>query len=348
MGFFYDPEWLKFLMESHWDENSPRLYVVESADGKPLLLAPLQLVDIDPAVRFSRMLASIGHTENFSPLCLIFAPELTETERTDILTDLLQTFRILKPAADVLRLWPVEDKSPMAAMVKRALTDAGYWVQSYRNSFNRYEDTAGIGWDDYLASCSSNQRYNIRRRGRNLEKAGDLKIDVYSGANTPESLQKGINDYILGTVGGWQSTDSLVSQAMLSLIRLAAKKNALRLGVLTFDGQAIAGQFWIVSAGVAHCMRLAFNDEYKKLSPGVVLTAHMLEYILDTDQVDWIDFGSGDDEYKEKWMRSKRFYSGFMAFNPSTAMGLYYAAKHIVGQPVKRMIRRFIGVVLRR
>jgi hypothetical protein len=350
-GFFHTQPWFEFLMEYVWENDQLRLYAVADAAGKPLLLAPLRFTVFDGAVPFAKTLASIGHQENFSVLSLHFNPA-AEVQPLQVLTAFFKALRnsktIAEPyAMDVLRLWPVEAGSEQAALIQQALRASGYRVQAYANSFNRYEDTTGIGFEDYFASRSSNHRYNVRRRQRNMEKAGDLEIDIYAQEMSAEELQSAIDDYVIGTVECWQSPASLSSRPMLNLIRLAARQGCLRLGVLKFNGRPIAGQFWIVTGGVAHCMRLAFHEDYKKWAPGVVLTRHILAHVLDNDQVDTIDFGLGAEEYKEKWMKGSRGYAGFMAFNPGTLRGTFFAAKHIIGQPVKRFIARSLQFILR-
>ncbi len=350
-GFFHTQPWFAFLMEYMWEVDELQLYTVEDSAGRPLLLAPLRLTLFDGAVPFAKTLASIGHQENYSVLCLLFNPSM-DIPPMDVLVELLKAIRDRKSylhpyVIDVLRLWPVEAGSELAAFLAQALKKSGFWVQPYANSYNRYEDTTGLRFDEYFASRSSNHRYNVRRRQRNLEKVGELEVAIYAGDIPPKELQKGIDDYVLATVESWKSPASMASRPMLKLMRLAAEDGCLRLGVLKLDGRPIAGQFWIVTGGVAHCMRLAYHEDYKKLAPGVVLTSHMLAHVLDRDHVAKIDFGLGEEEYKEKWMKDSRDYFGYMAFNPATPRGVFFAAKHIVGQPVKRLLSRILRLLLR-
>jgi Acetyltransferase (GNAT) domain len=345
-GFFHSHSWFEFLMQSEWEGSLLRLYGVEDDGGQPLLLAPLRLTELDGAVPYARTLASIGHTENYSVLSLVFDPVLDKAQCHTVLTALFDFFRSSQPAVDVLRLWPVETGSALAKELGQALREGGFWVQAYNNSFNRYEHTAGVDWEGYLAGRSANQRYNIRRRKRNLENSGDLELDIYTGEHSAEELRSGMDDYIIATVECWKGPNSLVSKPMLDLIRLAASENCLRLGVLKYNDRPIAGQFWIVAGGVAHCMRLAYHEDYKKQAPGVVLTAHMLAHLLDEDRVATIDFGIGDEEAKEKWMRNSRDYAGFMAFNPRTPLGVIFAAKHIVGQRLKSILKSIVKALM--
>jgi hypothetical protein len=180
------------------------------------------------------------------------------------------------PAIDIMRLSPVEGGSELERLVHEALRRAGFLVQLYSNPINRFEYVAGLSFEDYLASRSSNRRYNIRRRQRKMEKAGRLQIDLYADDTPQEALQQGLDDFVLATAESWKSPASLVSRPALQLMRLAASEGALRMGVLKFDGRPIAGQFWVVAGGIGHCMRRAYHEDFKKWGAGVVLTAHML------------------------------------------------------------------------
>ena len=342
MGFFHGESWLDFQLTFQWEESQLQLFAVEDGAGRPLLLVPLRSTIYDGAVPFARTLASIGHTENFSELNLVFDSALDEIQRNSIVTALFSYFRTMPLPAEVVRLWPAERNGGLASMIDAALRKAGFWVQPYANSFNWYEDTRGKSWQDYLSDRSQNHRHNIRRRRRDLEKSGSMELHLYTSDNTTEEIQQGIDDYIIATVESWKSPSSLVSRGMLALMRMTGREDCLRIGILKYEGRPIAGQFWIVSAGVAHAMRISHNEDYKQLSPGVVLTAFVVEHLLDVDHVNLIDFGLGDDDYKKKWVQSRRDYDGFIAFNPGTPRGMFFGAQHIVGKRLKPAVRMLL------
>lgn len=343
-GFFHSPEWFGFLMAYVFHERDQvRVYAVEAGDGRPLLLAPLRYTSEDPAAPGAHTVASIGHMENFTVVSLTFDASVGEgiAERVEILATLFRHLRAAAPTeeppcVDVLRLWPVEVDTDLARLIGHALHEAGFWVQTYANSFNRYECTTGVDYASYLAARSANLRYSIRRRRRNLEKSGALDIRLYC---SEEGLEEGIAGYVAVSRASWKSLPSMLDAALLHLIRLTGRTGELRLGVLRVDGHPAAVQFWIVTGGVAHCIRLAYDEAYKDRAVGVVLTDHMIAHVLDHDHVDQIDYGYGVEEYKAGWMREARYYAGYMAFNPATPRGRLNAFKHIAGQPIKRLLK---------
>lgn len=341
LGVFREPEWFEYLMRSFFEIEELRIYGVEEAgSGRPLLLAPLFSSTRDRAVRKGHIIGSISHPENYSTAALIFDPVL----ENQVLT-LQALFRHLgsacsdehPPRFDAIRIWPIELGSALGDTIYRALRGAGFMVQSYTNSFNRYEGTTGLSHEAYLAQRSANMRYNIRRRQRALDKTGRLELIL---ATSPADLERNLPDYMSVSRASWKIPASMFGLETLQLMHLCARKGHLRLGVLRLDGKPAAVQFWIVSGGTAHCARLAYDETYKKLAVGVVLTNFMIAHVLDHDRVTKLDFGYGRDEYKRGWMKDALEYYGFMAFNPSTLAGRLSAIRHIQGRWVKRLTKR--------
>lgn len=348
-GLFTDAQWLELLMAHFYDKGHVmRVYTVEeAATGEPLMLLPARYTRADAAVPRALTIAAVGHMENYATIAMVFAPSAV-ADRRAILAALFQWLRQKKappltPRADAIRLWPFEVGSPLGVDVREALRGVGFLVQPYTNSYNQYELTAGVSFEEYFSRRSSNQRYSSRRRRRNLEKLGELEFVMVTGTESREELRRAIDDYVLVAVRSWKAPNSTVSADILDFIWLAASKGCLRLGVLRLDGRAIAAQFWTFTAGVASAIRPNFDERFKRESPGVVLSNFCIEYLLDTDHADALDFGYGGDEYKEKWMKGSRYYCGFMAFNPATPLGLSYGLTHILGQSFKRALKWLLG-----
>lgn len=348
-GFFYEQPWFEFLMNGYYSEDSSKfcLYTVEDlSTGSPLLIMPMRFTRVDGAVHGAKSLSSVGHMENYSLLSVIYSSAVVDKEdKLVTLGSLFKEFQsgshqLDQPKMDVLRLWPTDVGGELEYIVKGALKQAGFLTQWYDNSFNQYEETTGLNYEEYFEKRSSNHRYNVRRRQRNLEKIGEVEFCLYTKGGGAELFQKCMDGYILSSVESWKAPESMTSRGILDLIKLTAKLGCLRLGVLFLDGRPMAAQFWIISGGVGHCMRLAYDEAYKKDAPGVVLTHLIMEHLLDVDKVSFVDYGYGDDEYKSKWMKDSRHYGGFMAFNPRTILGLFFGAKHIIGRKVKRLLKR--------
>ncbi len=69
-----------------------------------------------------------------------------------------------------------------------------------------------------------------------------------------------------------------------------------------------------------------------------MLTAKMMEHVIDVDRVDVVDFLSGDDGYKKDWMSHRRERWGLVAFNPRRPLGAWLALRHVGGQALRRLV----------
>jgi CelD/BcsL family acetyltransferase involved in cellulose biosynthesis len=63
-----------------------------------------------------------------------------------------------------------------------------------------------------------------------------------------------------------------------------------------------------------------------------VLTALMLRLMLDGEGVREIDFGRGDDPYKQGWASERRQRVGLVLVNPRRIAGLVELARHRLGR----------------
>lgn len=345
-GFFSRREWIEYLIKHFYTgDQTLRLYAVEDAvTGKPLLLAPMRWTQTDAAVQGALTLAAVGHSENYAQACFLIDPSVA-SKRQVLLKTLFSWIRNpdsghAPGSADVIRLSPFANRSALGQDVVAALKNAGYIVQIYANSYNQYEECTGLSYQDYLAARSSNQRYNSRRRRRNLEKIGKLEFFMHSSDANTDELLEAIDDYILVSMHSWKSHQSTIHPFILGWMQVAAAQGCLRLGILRLDGKAIAAHFWLFSGGVASMIRVNFDERARKHAPGVVLSNLMIEHLLDVDHAQSLDLGFGGEEYKGRWVGEARGYSGIMAFNPGTVRGFYFGLKHIFGQYIKRKVRR--------
>jgi CelD/BcsL family acetyltransferase involved in cellulose biosynthesis len=111
------------------------------------------------------------------------------------------------------------------------------------------------------------------------------------------------------------------------LARLCAKRGWLRIGVVWLDERPIASQLWVTQAGCARIYKLAYDEEFKRLAPGTVLTAALMQHAIETDQVEEIDFLVGDEPFKKQWMTHRRERCGLVANDLQSIPGLWGAAR---------------------
>ena len=200
---------------------------------------------------------------------------------------------------------------------------------------NWHEATAGLDWRGYLAERPGALRETVRRRLRDAERDGRLSFEVIAA---PEAVEAGIGEYEAVYGRSWKEPEPY-PRFNAELMRQAARVGALRLGVLRREGEAIAVQLWVVQDGVAAVLKLAHDEAFKPISPGTVLTAWMIRQLLEAERVSSLDFGRGDDAYKQLWTSARRQRIGVVLVNPWRPAGLAMLLRHGAGR-LRREVRR--------
>ena len=334
--YFFRPVWFRYLIKHYYRRPEEfRIWLGTAADGTPALLMPVRETWFDPKVLGSHTLQAASHWENTAPLCLLTND--AAGRREDILAAFFRFLRSKhadpeKGAFDTLRIWPVELAGEEGKTIRRALKRAGFWLQRYQNSFNRYEAVEGMDYEAYLQSRSSNSRYDIGRKTRRLEREFSLTYDLYKD---PQGLERGIADYEHVSEASWKKPISMVGPHHTDMLRDAMEAGVGRLSILKLNGQPVSVHFWIISDGVAHIVRLAYDQRFEKQAVGVVHTAEMVRRALDDDHVREINYGYGNESYKARWTKDSRVLYGLMAFNPGNPKGLRFAVTNILGSFLK-------------
>jgi hypothetical protein len=202
------------------------------------------------------------------------------------------------------------------ATVQRALELAGFGCERYF-CFGNWYLQAPSSWAGYLASREGKLRSTIKRMKQRLASEGGHVEIITSAAD----LERGIAAYEAVYANSWKVPEPSPG-FVPGLMRLCAKRGAMRLGVVWLDGRAIATQFWIVAYGRAEIYKVAYDEAFKSHSPGTVLTAHLIQHVLEQDGVQEVDYLIGDDAYKKNWMSHRRERWGLVAYNRHSPLGL--------------------------
>jgi CelD/BcsL family acetyltransferase involved in cellulose biosynthesis len=122
-------------------------------------------------------------------------------------------------------------------------------------------------------------------------------------------------------------------------MREGAAAGWLRLGLLEQANQVLAAQLWVVQGAWASVLKLAHDERHRALSPGTVLTGFMIRHLMQHDGATVLDFGRGDDAYKQAWTTTRAQRHGLILANPRRAAGLAAILRHHGGH-LLRSVRK--------
>jgi CelD/BcsL family acetyltransferase involved in cellulose biosynthesis len=295
----------------------PRLLLIRR-DGAPGGLFPM--IQDCPAGGFCALT---------TPYTCLYEPLIARTGTSSEL--LFAAFARYCRAFPTVRLDALDQASEPA--IARGGKQAGLAVARFDHFGNWHEDVTGLDWTAWLGRRPGALRETIRRRTRRAERLTQASFSLYSGQH---DLEGGITAFETVYARSWKEPEPFPSFNPAQ-IRAAATLGLARLGIWSVGGTPAAAQFWIVERRRAMVLKLAHDEAFKAHSPGTVLTAWMIRQMIEQEHVTEIDFGRGDDPYKEGWVTSRRQRIGLMLINPLRPSGMIALGRHTMGRIKARL-----------
>lgn len=228
---------------------------------------------------------------------------------------------------DSVDFHPMAQDSPLFGGLVTAMKHSGMSVQSYYCFGNWYLEVNGRSYQDYSNALPSKLKNTLKRKGKQFS-AMTSRIEIITGI---DGVDRAIAAYQKVYNSSWKIQEPHPG-FMPGLIRLCAEHGWLRLGLAYLDEEPIAAQLWIVKDGIAAIYKLAYDEKFSRLSAGSILTAKLMEHVIDVDRVREVDYLTGDDEYKKDWMSGRRERWGIIAYNRHTLRGNFmWAISRMMG-----------------
>jgi CelD/BcsL family acetyltransferase involved in cellulose biosynthesis len=198
-------------------------------------------------------------------------------------------------------------------------------------------------WAAYVASLSKKWRRKINDTKRHFDGLGNVSIERF----IDKDIDSAFNDLLKVSRATWQyengtaiaSTDR--DTAMYRALALdMAKLGLLRLWILKIEGVPIAFMYAIERSNKLFALKIGFNKEYSRVSPGVFLSAHVIKECFDRKLTEFEWLGSND-EYKLKWTPLVRQHVQHRIYNHTLFGTAAYMLDELVRAGKSALSRRF-------
>lgn len=239
-----------------------------------------------------------------------------------------------RPRPPTLQLAPLSRLD--AALLGDAFRSEGWFAKRYFCFGNWYLPCQGATFGAYLASRPSQLRHTLARKSRSFFSNSASRIQVVTD---PADVDDAMAAYDRVFLKSWKRPEPY-PHFIKGWARICASEGWLRMGIAWVGEVPVAVQFWFFRAGRAYIYKLAYDEDYARLSAGTVLTAHMFRHALDVDHASEIDYLTGDDPYKRDWMTHRRERVGLLACDLRSPKGLIRAAFETAGTVKKQLQRR--------
>jgi len=276
-------EWLKQLHEMCLRDHEPLIVRSAENDAEAWMFLMKQGVG---------SYAALANWYNFT-YRPIFTGNFDEVTKLALLADLAKQ---LKNQSHHIEISPLPDEDGTTELIERAFEQAGWMVFREKADDNHILQVNGRTFDQYWADRPGQLRNTVRRKAKKNLVTTRIESDF---------SEEDWNDYLDVYAKSWKPEEGN-PEFLKKLAAQEAKAGCLRLGLAYIDGEPVAAQFWTVENGEALIHKLAHIDDATKSSPGTLLSVAMFQHVIDIDQVNLIDFGTGNDPYKRDWMEDVR------------------------------------------
>ncbi len=212
---------------------------------------------------------------------------------------------------DILDFPAIQVENGFFDILKGATVRTGLSNLEYFDFYDWYLDGIATSGKGFLESLPKKIKKDISYCRRRLNKTGNLKFKLVKEQTLVDTY---MSHYYYVYSKSWQKKEGIGPTFHRALAESASKNGWLRLGFLFFEGAPISSQFWIVCDYYAYILKTVYHHKFRKYSPGKVLTADMMKYVIDVDRVTSVDYVQGDEPYKKDWTPLRRERKGILVF----------------------------------
>ncbi len=197
-------------------------------------------------------------------------------------------------------------------------------------------------WNVFLASLSSNRRYDFRRKRKCLEKAGAVTTRIVSPM--PTELPALLEDALLVEDSSWkgEAGSSLLKHPELQgffqrYLAKACADGIVRLCFIDIDGRPISMHIALQSHKTFWVLKLGYDASLAKCSPGSQLAMDTIEYSVQQELARYEFLGS-EESWQDAWPIERHTYYSVLAY-PYSLHGLLGVLMFAVTFVRKRILR---------
>lgn len=285
---FATPRWNKLW----WEEfgTGKELFILTMYRGEDLVaLVPLYRKQ-EAAQKVLRFVGGIGLTDYLGPICSL-------EDRDDVADTLIDWLTTTETSWDVFDAHNMPVPFGFAEFLVERADGKGLPFSIDQ------EDTAAVlplpsEWETYLAALAAKERRELKRKIRRLYREHP---DAEVRTATAETLDADLKTFVEMHRGAEGHKGHFMRPEIATFFERVArsfmKADWLRLDLLEVGGRAVASTFSFEAGNRFYLYNSAFEPDAGRLSPGLVLVAHLVERAIDNGLA-FFDFLRGPERYK--------------------------------------------------
>ncbi len=325
-------EWISCWWKSYGDGDKP-LVLVAREEGEVVGIVPLMKTMI---VHRGFRLKAITFIANYHTNRAGF---ILNKNKKETLSAMLEYIRKTHSYADLYLIRYLEKGSDDEILLSNVLKEMQMGYITMPCLLSPYVKIDQC-WDNYFQVRSSNFREKYKRLNNRFKKMGNFEILKYTNAE----IEKAINELLCVSKKTWQydngsaiaSKDANIA-FYSSFAKSAAIHEWLNLWILKISGKPIAFIYNLVYKGKLFLIKLGYDKEYAKDSPGDFLNGIVLKDCFERGISEYELLGLND-QYKMRLTSLCKAHVRYLVFG-DTFSGILLRIAELFIVPVLRNLR---------
>ena len=214
------------------------------------------------------------------------------------------------------------------------------------DSFTRAVFHRAADMDSYLHEALPRvRRKDIRRKQRRIAEAGRVEYSVLEGGGDADSWIDGFLEFEArswkGQAGCALACDEADRDYFKTVAREAFNRGQLMMLALSLDGRRIAYKCNYVSGRGSFAFKIAFDEDYGRFSPGVLLEIENIRLLHERTDVKWMDSCASPDRMMINQLWPERRSIQTVAIATGRGAGEFFIALIPMLRWLSRKVRRF-------
>ena len=282
--------------------------------------------------RFFRCLPFSHYTSASHLHCFLSNPLIRKGREAQCLASFFEWFD-KNSKTSLLELSGIVGEGPFyEALNKLLLEDKRNFYIS--EEFSRAVLTKTYTKEEFISDClSRKKRKDLRRKRRQLEELGDLKVEVLE---EQEQLAKWTDQFLNMESAGWKGSagtaiklNTKENSFFRAVLKGAFKNGKLIMLRLCLNGEPIAMRCSFKANDTVFSYKITYKEDYSRYSPGVLLEIENLDYLTKQPEIKNMDSCADPKKsfFEHMWpdkrtisslvVSSKSHYSKFLVKNLS-------------------------------
>ena len=349
------------ICPEQWDALSNNALDPNPFYSRRYMAAGLATIDRDMRLRALTVHSAEGRLVGFFPFRLSRFPVQVAIGATNIYQMSGQPLIHREHAADVIAAWfeamqagriprrwrfpHVDLGSGFAELCRRHLRDARFDLTPLtRYQRARLRRLSG-GFEAHVKTVLSRSRAkDIQRTLRRLQEAGEVEFER---ATEPGHVRQRVEDFLVMEHGGWKGeagTSFLSDPEHARFLRAALHANeTVSTDSLLLDGRPIAVSINLEAAGTMFTPKCAYDETYRRFSPGLILEYLVIEAFYDRDDAAEMDAATTASGHLVQGLWNDERAMGMVMVGPQDVQTRLAAQCYLAAVQARALAKAFVG-----